>query len=188
MQRPGALCRTATSLAAALFGLTVGILSTSVTAGANGSITVEVIVDGEDRSGGSFSVVVLPADYPQPVVTEEVEKFRYKTERGRVRVEGVEPGRYLVAIVLANSLMKEKPSASVEVVAPDWVRNSSGVTSGFWPAFEVEVSAGKPDASVKFVRVGYEPLPEGFRIPSTGGGENPPGQIAPPDTGDGGLR
>jgi len=87
-----------------------------------------------------------------------------------------------------HSLMKEKPSASVEVVAPDWVRNSSGVTSGFWPAFEVEVSAGKPDASVKFVRVGYEPLPEGFRIPSTGGGENPPGQIAPPDTGDGGLR
>ena len=156
--------------------------------GAGGSITVQVIVDGEDRSAGSFRIVVLPADYPQPVVSEEVERFSFQTERGRGRVEGLEPGRYLVALVLPERLLKEKPPASVEVAAPAWVRNSSGVTSGFWPAYEVEISASRPDGSVTFVKVGDPPLPEGFQIPSTGGAETPAVGIAPPDTGDAGLR
>ena len=125
-----------------------GSLWPAATEGAGGSIDVQVIVDGLDRSGGSFSVVILPAGYPQPVVSEEVEEFSYRTQGGRVRAEGLEPGKYLVAIVLANSLLKESAPASVEVAAPEWVRNSSGVTSGFWPAYEVEISADRPDVSV----------------------------------------
>jgi hypothetical protein len=153
-----------------------------------GSISVQVLVDGEDRSGGSFRIVVLPAGYPQPVVSEEVERFSRQTERGQVTFDGLEPGRYLVAIVLAQRLLKETPPASVEVRAPEWVQNSSGVTSGFWPAFTVEISATNPRAAVTFVKLGDPPLPPGFVIPHTGGSEPPAPQIAPPDTGDAGLR
>jgi hypothetical protein len=169
--------------------LSLGLMSHGPRAGAiaTGSLTVQVIVDGEDRSGGVFWVVVLPADYPQPVVTEEIEQYRYPTERGRVRIEGLESGWYFVGIVLAQRLLKEQPPTSVEVVAPAWVQNSSGVTRGYWPAYKVQLTAAQPNATVTFVKAGDPPLPPGFVIPDTGG-DNSKGPISPPDTGDAGLR
>jgi hypothetical protein len=153
-----------------------------------GSVTISVLVDGPDRPNDEILVVVLPATYPQPVVTEAIEDFRHMTEDRHVRVEGLEAGRYFVGIVLPDRFLKEKPPSSIGVAAPAWVQNSSGVTRGYWPAYEVEITQVSPEASVTFVRVGYEPLPD-IEIPHTGGtGSNVDPVIAPPDTGDAGLR
>jgi hypothetical protein len=75
----------------------------------------------------------------------------------------------------------------VEVVAPAWVQNSSGVTSGYWPAYKVQLTAAQPNATVTFVKAGDPPSPPGFVIPDTGG-DSSKGPISPPDTGDAGLR
>ncbi len=174
--------------------LVLAVLLTSITsmstatASAPGSISVQVIVDGEDRSGGSFRIVVLPAEFPQPVYLEVVEEFTKQTERHRAHFDGLELGSYFVAVLIPDREMKAPTPASVEVVAPQWVQNTSGVTRGYWPAYKVELTEDRPNATVTFVRVGYPPLPEGFVIPSTGGGENTQSPIAPPDTGDGGVR
>ena len=123
------------------------------------SVRVQIVVHGEDRSGGGHWLVILPGDTPQPITYDQAMTNSLKAEKGFAR-KAVPPGQYIVAWVQAPALLAV-PAPDVLAVAQDHGRDL------IWPAFTVRVRPGRSPL-VTFDRVGYPPLPPGFVIPHTG--------------------